>query len=297
MRASLRSVSGLQRLFGAALALCFWAAGSPGAARAQDQNVSSRSVTWSCTGEPCPWGDTTEGQALVWPEALAATQTRMGYTTSEPIYLPAERAKGLTLTLTQGSANLYVGTVNDAWHRVIAVLKRGEPHTLSELAKDEVLSIQGSAQFAVTLPAPTEDHYYPEGKVLPSIHATWRCARPGCTDGDWYGEVINWPSWAAYHTNARSGGNSRAVFDDEGTPLYPYMGKWAEGCRVTAHSGVVLIIEWERGTDVWRETRVYPGQTHTITLRPSEDGAMIETVDNEPAFSASLENCDPKPLP
>ena len=268
-----------------------------GVAQAQDQGLTSREVAWNCTGEPCPWGESSTGQALAWPEALEARQSRLGYTTSEAIYLPAFRANKVKLTLTAGSANLYVGSADDASHRVLAVLKRGEAYDVSDLDSDQVLSVQSNGQFSVSLEGAGEGSYYPEGKVLPSIHATWKCNRPGCTDGDWYGEVINWPSWAAYHTNARSGGNSRSVFDDDGTALYPYMGKWAEGCRVTAHSGVVLIIEWERGTDVWRETRVYPGQTHTITLKPGEDGAMIETVDNEPAFSASLENCNPQPLP
>ena len=297
MRAAQRIVSGLHpRLWGAALAVRLLAAlGAPDAVQAQDQHLSSRSVTWSCTGQPCPWGNSSTGEALVWPAEWQARQSRMGYTTSEAVYLPAARAKTVTLTLTQGSANVYAGTADDAAHRVIAVLKRDEPFTASELDGDQVLSVQGSAGFEVTLA--TKGSFYPEGKVLPSIHATWKCTQPGCTDGDWYGEVINWPSWAAYHTNSRTGPNSRGVFDDSGTALYPYMGSWAEGCRVTAHSGVVLIIEWERGTDVWRETRVYPGQTHTITLHPPEDGAMIETVDNEPAFSASLENCDPQLLP
>lgn len=289
-----RSVSSL---FGAALALGLVAAVSStaGAVQAQDQSLSSQPVTWTCTGEPCPWGDSSSGQALAWPDGLDARASRLGYTASQPVYLPAYLANRVTLTLTQGSANLYVGSPDAAAHRVIAVLKRDEPYAVSELDSDQVLSVQSNAAFQITVAS--KGTFYPEGKVIPSIHAHWLCTQPGCMEGEWLGEVINWPSWAAYHTNARAGANSRGVYDDQGTALYPYMGKWAEGCKVTAHSGVVLIIEWERGTDTWRETRVYPGETHTISLNPGEDGAMIETIDNAPAFSASLENCDPQPLP
>ncbi|MEZ4592548.1 MAG: hypothetical protein R3D55_15600 [Chloroflexota bacterium] len=77
------------------------------------------------------------------------------------------------------------------------------------------------------------------------------------------------------------------------------MGAWANGCQVTAVSGLVLIIEWERGTDVWREIYLQPGQSHTISLTPPENGAMIETIDGvSPAidFSVQLSNCNPQPL-
>jgi hypothetical protein len=60
----------------------------------------------------------------------------------------------------------------------------------------------------------------------------------------------------------------------------------------------MLVIEWERGTNVWRETLVYPGQTHIINLVGSENGAMLETSDayNQP-FSVSMNNCTPQPVP
>lgn len=266
-------------------------------AHAQDQTLFASAVTWSCTGEPCPWGSTSTGYALVWPSELPATRERLGYTTSVPIYLSAARAhaNGATLTLREGVANVYAGDPAEPSQRVIAVLRRGEAFSIDALGSDEVVSVQSNAPFELELR--TRRAYYPEGEIIPSIHAFWRCALPGCKEPDWTGEVIDWPSWAAYQTNARSGLNSRAVYDGDGKPLFPYMGSWAEGCKVTAHSGVVLIIEWQRGKDEWRETRVYPGETHTISLRPGEDNAMIETVDGEPGFSASLENCDPQPLP
>ena len=75
------------------------------------------------------------------------------------------------------------------------------------------------------------------------------------------------------------------------------MGPWADGCVVTAATGLVLIIEWERGQDIWRETYLAPGETHTISLVPPENNAMIETTDGGGPFSVFLENCEPQPLP
>jgi hypothetical protein len=123
------------------------------------------------------------------------------------------------------------------------------------------------------------------------------CNIEDCSGPEWLGAVIDWPSWAAYQSNARSGDQSRSVFAADDTPLYPYMGSWANGCKVTARTGNVLIIEWERGRDNWRETWLNPGESHTITLTYPEDGAMIEAEDGSPGFTADLENCTPQPLP
>jgi hypothetical protein len=67
--------------------------------------------------------------------------------------------------------------------------------------------------------------------VVESTRAFWRCNTQGCTGSDWTGAVIAWPGCAAYHTNARSGEMSRSVFAEDGTPLYPYMGAWAQAAR------------------------------------------------------------------
>jgi hypothetical protein len=61
-------------------------------------------------------------------------------------------------------------------------------------------------------------------------------------------------------------------------------------------SGTVLIIEWQRGTDSWRETWLEPGQSHVIDLVAPEDGAMIETFEGSPGFSAALSHCTPQPI-
>jgi hypothetical protein len=126
-----------------------------------------------------------------------------------------------------------------------------------------------------------------------SVQARWRCNVENCYDPDWLGAVIVWPSWAAYNTNARAGIQSRTVYSEQGQTLYPYMGAWANGCQVTAVAGTTLIIEWKRGSNVWRETYLSPGQTHTISLLPHEDGAMIESPATEP-FVVSLANCNPQ---
>jgi hypothetical protein len=129
-----------------------------------------------------------------------------------------------------------------------------------------------------------------------SVTGYWRCDIPECTGADWIGTVINWPSWSAYENNARSGNNSRTVYSAPvgGTKLYPYMGSWADGCQVTAVSGITLIIEWKRGEDVWRETYLSPGQSHTIDLVAPEDGALIESPNDPSIFSVSLANCTPQ---
>ena len=90
---------------------------------------------------------------------------------------------------------------------------------------------------------------------------------------------------------------SFVTYDENGNLLHPYMGPWADGCQVTTTTGLVLIIEWERGLDTWRETYIAPGETYTIALQGTENGAMIETTDGGGAFSVFLDNCEPQPLP
>jgi len=123
-----------------------------------------------------------------------------------------------------------------------------------------------------------------------AIPALWRCNIAECTGGDWIGGVIAWPSWSAYQDNARG----RSVYSFGNQPLYPYMGAWADGCQVTAVTGVALIIEWQRGTGTWRETYLNPGQSYTIDLIAPENNAMIEAPDGSTSFSVSLSNCNPQ---
>jgi hypothetical protein len=129
-----------------------------------------------------------------------------------------------------------------------------------------------------------------------SVPGYWRCNIAQCSGGAWIGTVINWPSWAAYENNARSGNNSRTVYSapSGGNTLYPYMGSWADGCQITAVSGIVLIIEWQRGTDIWRETYLNPGQSHTIDLISPENGVLLESPNDPSMFSVLISNCTPQ---
>ena len=257
---------------------------------------SSKLVVWNCTSNPCPWGASTDGHALVWPAVTNPVTHRLGYTVTDGIYLPAEVANGMMVWIDSGSASLYVGMPNGASHSLLTTITAGGFYEVQGVPPGGVLSVQSSAQFsyAFTLAdsAPIGDP-----NDIQSVSAYWRCNLPGCNWDNWAGAVINWPSWAAYSTNARSGISSRTVYSLNGELLYPYMGAWANGCQVTAKSGTVLIIEWERGTDVWRETYLGAGETHVINLTSPEDGAMIETYDAGPPFSVELHNCTPQALP
>ena len=61
-------------------------------------------------------------------------------------------------------------------------------------------------------------------------------------------------------------------------------------------SGYVEVLALKRGGKTSRSTRLRPGDKQVITLRPPEDGAIIEAAGGTPAFSLSLKHCTPKPL-
>jgi hypothetical protein len=259
-------------------------------------------VTWACTSSPCPWGESTTGYALEWPADSDAVTARLGYTTSKPIYLPWQQANGTVIAINAGSAaSVYAGLPGAPSHRVLATIYAGTTYEVSGVAPGEVISVQANGAFSyeVSLAQSTPDPDPPvlDPNLMYSIPAYWYCDIAECSGPPWTGRVINWPSWAAYSSNARAGSQSRTVYSDSGQLLTPYMGAWANGCEVTAHHGQVLIIEWERGTDVWRETYIQPGETHVIQLTGAEDGALIESNDYEGEFAISVSNCTPQPLP
>jgi hypothetical protein len=232
---------------------------------------------------------------------MSPIANRLGYTVSSPIYLP--NANGFTVTVTGGQASIYAGMPNAASHRFVASLSAGESHDITGLATGEVISLQHQQAFTFTATPPSGDPPPPPCTdpttcdEVSSIRSVWRCNTPGCVEGDWEGGVVAWPSWAAYESNNRLGSNSRTVYSLNGDVLYPYMGAWASGCRVTAVTGPVLVIEWQRGTESWRATRLESGQTHVIQLTSPEDNAMIETPDTPTDFVVSLENCTPQVVP
>jgi hypothetical protein len=208
----------------------------------------------------------------------------------------------MTIAIATGTATAYAGLPGASSHRVLATITPGDPYEIEGVSASEVVSVQSGEFFTyeITAGEPGEPEEPGEpwepGDAIQSLLAFWHCNIPECDGSPWSSAVISWPSWAAYQSNNRSGNSSRSVFSHEGKPLYPYMGSWADGCEVTAVSGTVLIIEWQRGTDVWRETFLEPGQTHVIDLAAPEDGAMIESFEGSPGFSVTLQNCNPQPL-
>jgi hypothetical protein len=184
---------------------------------------------------------------------------------------------------------------------LLATVTAGQTYQVAGLASREILSVQADSAFTyrATLPPlrePDRDDDPGARRVIPSTQAFWRCNAPGCSGSAWTGAVIAWPAELAHQSNARSGDASRSVFSADGKPLYPYMGAWAQGCKVTAESGVVQVVEWQRGAEVWRGTWLFPGESRVIDLVSREDGALIETYDGSSGFTVSLSHCTPQPI-
>jgi hypothetical protein len=272
-----------------------------------DVPVAAVSATWDCTGTPCPWGVRTTNAAAVWPAAADPTRARLGYTVSQDVYGAAAKVAGWKVTVVTGNATVYAGTPNGS-HSSLATLGAGQSFTLPARGAGEVFSIQSDGDFQYTLtpgPPPTQE---PTKEPTPActdptkcdpvswVASVWKYNGTDADPGDWSGGVITWPSWSAFASNNRAGFDSRTVYSLSGQKLYPYMGEWADGCEIKVVTGGVLIIEWERGMDEWRETFLSAGDTYTINLVGSENGAMIETPNNMEPFEVSLSNCTPQKI-
>src|SRR5262245_12481884 len=173
-------------------------AAAPAAAQTTSTGTS-QSVTWNCTGSPCPWGSADSGIALVWPQNAGATSVRHGYTTTKPVYLPAYAANGAVIQLNSGAAALYAGTPLGGSHRMLTTVGAGGVFTVSGLAEGEVLSVQSNATFTwqITLPAvspPTPPPTTPPPTTpppttpppsagTPSVSVTWTCTSSPCPWG------------------------------------------------------------------------------------------------------------------
>ena len=213
------------------------------------------------------------------------------------MYATAQRVVGWTVTVTAGDASVYAGTPNGS-HGPLASLSAGQSFTVPTLSAGVVISLQGGGGFGYTLtpgtgpvsPAPTPACTDPTTcDPVSWVSSVWRYNGPGSNHpDDWIGGVIAWPSWSAYSSNNRDDLNSRTVYSESGEKLYPYMGGWADGCEIEVVTGGVLVIEWERGLDEWRETYLSAGDTYTINLTGAEDGALIETPNNTEPFEVSL---------
>jgi hypothetical protein len=282
-------------------------------------------ASWDCTGTPCPWGDSTTSEAAEWPAAAEPTRARHGYTVSHDVYAAAPKVAGWTITITAGTATVYAGTPNGS-HAGLATLQGGQSFTVpTTLGTDDKVSVQSGSGFDYTLtpgtaPTPTTSPpptttASPTSTPSPTpeptttdctdptscdpvswVDSRWRYTGPEANPGDWYGGVITWPSWSAFSTNAREGIDGRTVYSATGKQLYPYMGAWADGCQIHVVSGGVLVIEWERGSNEWRETTLAVGDTYTIDLTGPENGAMIETPNDSEPFQVSLSSCTPQTI-
>jgi hypothetical protein len=140
--------------------------------------------------------------------------------------------------------------------------------------------------------------------VVSAYPAYWQCNIPQCNptqEANWYGAAISWPSWAAYENNGRNLTNSRTIYSiEDDQTRYGYMGSWAHGCKITAVSGRVLIVEWRRGEEKWDEYYIEPSETHTVdlttrnTLGDPQNSVLIEGPDGTlTPFQVSLANCSP----
>src|ERR1043166_2711808 len=114
----------------------------------------SQIATWTCTDDPCPWGDELSNPALAWPAETNPVTTRLGYTVSPGVYLPASVANGLTVTIDFGSAVVHAGVPQGSSHPALAFLSEGDSYDVTDLDPDEVLSVQSQETFGYHI-APT----------------------------------------------------------------------------------------------------------------------------------------------
>jgi hypothetical protein len=119
----------------------------------------SEMATWTCTGDPCPWGDELSNPAVAWPQETDPVTARLGYTVSPGVYLAASLANGLTVTIDSGSAVVHAGAPQDDSHPALAFLSEGESYDVFDLDPEEVLSVQSDEPFEYHVaPTPPGDH-------------------------------------------------------------------------------------------------------------------------------------------
>ena len=118
----------------------------------------SQVATWTCTGDPCPWGDELSNPAVAWPVEAQPVGARLGYTVSPAVYLPASSANGLTVTIDSGFVRVYAGEPQEGSHHRLTFLSDGESFDVAGLGPDEVLSVQSDDPFTYHVaPTPPRD--------------------------------------------------------------------------------------------------------------------------------------------
>lgn len=129
---------------------------------------NSMLVTWTCTGSPCPWGQSLSSYAVVWGTGSA----RFGYTTNQPVY--RSNATGVRVTVDTGNARIYAGEAHDASHTLLASLTVGQSYTINT---DLPVSIQNDySSFTYTITEPIQETETP---INPTLYPT----PPPLTDG------------------------------------------------------------------------------------------------------------------
>lgn len=109
-------------------------------------DATSQKVTWTCmvSDAHCPWGPTLSNQALAWPLDAFPFAWRLGYQADAGVYLDAYRARGLSVTVTSGAAQIFAGQL-DSPNRfpALSALGTGQTYTVAgDLADGTVISIE-----------------------------------------------------------------------------------------------------------------------------------------------------------
>ena len=115
---------------------------------------TSKVVIWSCKQAACPWGPVMSNHALVWPRSMSPLRGRLGYETSAPVYLPAQKAKGIGVLIVSGRTRIFAGALHARSHRLLATLAAGQRYRIKNLKRGEVASVQSDGRFSYTVAAP-----------------------------------------------------------------------------------------------------------------------------------------------
>jgi len=167
---------------------------------------ASELAVWSCNGTDCPWGATVSATAAVWPAEASPASVRYDYAVSKATYLTADVANGLEITVETGVAYVFIGTA-DGRDVAVATLSNGASYVVSDLAPDDVVSLESNLAFTYRVSPPEPPDPNMSG-VIKSVAGYWYCDLPGCNQAPWVGRVIDWNHWSAYQNNARRSAES-----------------------------------------------------------------------------------------